>query len=417
MSETLEIKLNSEIGKLRGVILHPPGPEVENMTPDNAERALYSDILNLSVATEEYHQFENVLKKVTQVYYVKELLCDALTNENTKKELIEKVCKIDNVPELKNNLSELSAKNLANVLIEGFPLPLNLLSNYLSDERYALQPLHNFFFMRDASLGLWNNAVVSCMATKVRQRETLIMNTIFTHSFNAPIICSDEQVGLPRNISYEGGDILVISEEIILVGIGKRTTPQGVDFLVEQLAANHKGTFKVIIQELPETPESFIHLDMAFTMLSRKDCLVYAPLIVEHNKFQTLAISVKNGKVAQINNEENVLKALENCGLHLNPIFCGGSTDRWVQEREQWHSGTNFFTIEPGKIIGYARNSNTIEELRKNGFEVIRANDFISNNKAIEEYGNCVITLEGSELARGGGGARCMSMPFYRDPI
>lgn len=417
MQKKLSLQVYSEIGKLKGVILHPPGPEVENMTPDNAERALYSDILNLSVATEEYHQFENVLKKVTEVYYVKDLLCDILEDSNVKMELIEQVCKSDNVPELRNNLSELSAKQLATVLIEGFTLPLNLLSNFLSDERYALQPLHNFFFTRDASLCVWNNAVVSRMATKVRQRETLIMNAIFAHSFNASIINPAKQLGMLSNISYEGGDILVISDEIILIGIGKRTTPKGVDFIVEQFAAKNNGKFKVIVQELPESPESFIHMDMAFTMLSREHCMVYAPLIMEHNKFQTIAISVEGGKVIHIKKEENILKAFENCKLHLHPILCGGSTDRWVQEREQWHSGTNFFTIEPGKVIGYARNTNTIEELRKHGFEVIKANDFIANNKSLEDYGNCVITLEGSELARGGGGARCMSMPFYRDSI
>lgn len=417
MPKKLKLEIFSEIGKLRGVILHPPGHEVENMTPDNAERALYSDILNLSVARDEYKQFEEVLKKVTDVYYVKDILTDLIEDDNLKIELVEQVCKNDEVPGLRNSLSELPATELARVLIEGFPLPLNLLSNFLSDERYALQPLHNFFFMRDASLGIWNNAVVSRMATKVRQRETILMNLIFTHAFNTPIINPAKKIAAAENISYEGGDILVISPEIILVGIGKRTTPRGVDFIVQELAARNPGKFRVIVQELPESPESFIHLDMAFTMLSKEQCMVYAPLILEHNRFQTISISVENGKVSTIKKEEHILAALKASGMNLSPVFCGGKTDRWVQEREQWHSGTNFFTIAPGKVIGYARNSHTINELVNNGFEAIKANDFITGNQSLDEYANCVITLEGSELARGGGGARCMSMPFLRDSL
>lgn len=417
MPKNLKLEIFSEIGRLRGVILHPPGPEVENMTPDNAQRALYSDILNLSVATEEYRQFENVLKKVTDVYYVKNMLGTLLEDDNLKIELVEQVCKNDDVPELRNNLAELPAAELARVLIEGFPLPLNLLSNFLSEERYALQPLHNFFFMRDASLGIWDNAVVSRMATKVRQRETILMNLIFSHAFNTPIINPAKKISASAKNSFEGGDILILSPEIILIGIGKRTTPDGVDFIVQELAARNNGKFRVIVQELPESPESFIHLDMAFTMLSKEQCMVYAPLIIEHNRYQTITISVDNGKVSNIKKEEHILAALKKCGMPLTPIFCGGKTDQWFQDREQWHSGTNFFTLAPGKVIGYARNTHTIEELRKNGFEIIKANDFVNNQSTLDDYGNCVITLEGSELARGGGGARCMSMPFLRDPV
>ncbi len=417
MPKNLKLEIFSEIGTLRGVILHPPGQEVENMTPDNAQRALYSDILNLSVAREEYRQFEQVLQKVTQVHYVKNMLATILEDDNLKIELVEQVCKNDNVPELRNSLADLPANELARVLIEGFPLPLNLLSNFLSDERYALQPLHNFFFMRDASLGIWNNAVVSRMATKVRQRETILMNLIFTHAFNTPIINPAKKISASAKNSFEGGDILVLSPEIILIGIGKRTTPDGVDFIVQELAARNPGKFRIIVQELPESPESFIHLDMAFTMLSADQCMVYAPLILEHNRFQTISISVENGKVSRIKKEEHILAALKKYGMQVHPVFCGGQTDRWIQEREQWHSGTNFFTIAPGKVIGYARNTHTIDELHKNGFEVVKANDFITNEKALDAYGNCVITLEGSELARGGGGARCMSMPFLRDAL
>ncbi len=417
MEKRLNLELYSEIGKLKGVILHRPGPEVENMTPENAERALYSDILNLSVATEEYNQFEGVLKKVSQVYYVIDMLTELLKDEDKKLDLVDQVCAMENIPQIRQQLMKMEPAELARVLIEGHPLPMNCLTNFLSDERYSLQPLHNFFFMRDASLGLWNNAVISKMATKVRQRETTIMNAIFAHAFTNKTINPAKKIGSSEKVTYEGGDILVISENVILCGIGKRTTPEGVDFIINQLKDNYTDEFTVIVQELPESPESFIHMDMAFTMLSQEHCMVYAPLILERNKYPTIAIKVKDGVVKDIHNEENVLTALKACDIQLTPIFCGGEDDRWIQEREQWHSGTNFFTLEPGKVMGYARNSHTIEELQKHGFEVVTANEFIHSDKTLDDYEKCVITIEGSELARGGGGARCMSMPFSRERL
>ncbi len=417
MEKRLNLELYSEIGKLKGVILHRPGPEVENMTPENAERALYSDILNLSVANEEYDQFDGVLNKVSTVYYVKDMLADLLADDDKKLDLVDQVCMMEGIPQIRKELMTKDPVELAHILIEGHPLPMNCLTNFLSDERYSLQPLHNFFFMRDASLGLWNHAVISKMATRVRQRETTIMNAIFSHAFTNRVINPAKKIAAGKNVSYEGGDIQVISEKVILCGIGKRTTPEGVDFIINQLADEHEGEFTVIVQELPDSPESFIHLDMAFTMLSQEYCMVYAPLILERNKYPTIAIKVADGKVQNIHNEENVLTALKTCGIDLKPIYCGGKADRWIQEREQWHSGTNFFTLEPGKIIGYARNNHTIDELSKNGFEVIKANDFIHSELTLADFKQCVIAIEGSELARGGGGARCMSMPFLRDRV
>lgn len=417
MEKRLNLEIFSEIGKLNGVILHRPGKEVENMTPENAQRALYSDILNLAVAQDEYNQFEGVLKKVSQVYYVTEMLTELLIDDDRKLDLVEQVCKLENVPQIRQQLLEKTPEQLSAILIEGHPLPLNNLTNFLSDERYSLQPLHNFFFMRDASLGLWNNAVISKMANKVRQRETIIMNAIFGQVFTNKIINPMKKISTDDSVTYEGGDILIISENVILIGIGKRTTPQGVDFIVNQLASIKEEDFTVIVQELPESPESFIHLDMAFTMLSETHCMVYAPLILERNKYPTISINVSKGHVVRIKNEENILTALKHCGISLQAVYCGGKADRWSQEREQWHSGTNFLTLEPGKVIGYARNNHTIDELNSVGFEIVTARKFISENKSLSDYKQCVITLEGSELARGGGGARCMSMPFLRGKI
>jgi arginine deiminase len=109
---------------------------------------------------------------------------------------------------------------------------------------------------------------------------------------------------------------------------------------------------------------------------------------------------------------------LKKLGMDLKPIVCGGS-DEWDQEREQWHSGANFFAFAPGKVLSYARNVHTLEELSRNGFEIVKANDFISGTADATVYGQspCVLTIDGSELPRGGGGARCMTMPLSRMKI
>jgi arginine deiminase len=111
------------------------------------------------------------------------------------------------------------------------------------------------------------------------------------------------------------------------------------------------------------------------------------------------------------------LVALKKVGIDLKPVFCGSKTDSWIQEREQWHSGANFFAFAPGKVIGYERNSHTIDELNNNGFEVLRADEVISGKISVDDYNKCVVLIAGSELARGGGGARCMTMPVRRSEI
>jgi len=153
---------------------------------------------------------------------------------------------------------------------------------------------------------------------------------------------------------------------------------------------------------------------MTFTMLDYDQCMVYEPLILRPNKYQTVHITIDNGKVVRINNVNNIPEILKKLGVDLKPVLCGGENDRTIQEREQWHSGANFFAFAPGKVIGYGRNNYTIEALNKNGFEVIKAKDIMKGKTHPDGYGKCVVTIEGSELARGGGGARCMTMPVRR---
>jgi len=417
--EKLSVNIQSEIGELEGVILHTPGAEVENMTPANAQRALYSDILNLNVARKEYTQLSGVLSKVTKTFEVLDLLEMVLSNDSSKNELIIDICQHENALMLADDLLACKPKELARLLTEGVPLIKNNLTNFLSHERFSLKPLYNFYFTRDASIAIGEDVLIGKMANAVRDRESIIMEAIFSKSgmFNTQTI-NPTSFNLVDNPTIEGGDVLVAREDILLIGNGTRTNTHGIDFILSRfLARNDKQRRHILVQELPSKPESFIHLDMVFTLLDTDKCMIYDPIILQPNRYQTVQITIEKGKVLEIKTVDNLLVALKKLGMDLQPIVCGGVKDRWTQDREQWHSGANFVAIGPGKVIGYARNVNTMNEMNKHGFEIIRAKDVVADKVNLDNYSKYVVTIDGSELPRGGGGARCMTMPVKRKPI
>ena len=424
MEKVIEVNVQSEIGKLNGVIIHTPGEEVENMTPENAERALYSDIINLSIAREEYKQIKGVLSKLTKTFEVKDLLCNILKDEKIKAEVLNRIEKIEpfigeEAPKgsLKEQLMEEDAENLSRILIEGVEMVKDNLTKYLSKDWFAMRPMHNLLFTRDASMSINNEVLIGRMANAIRDRESVIMRSIFdfTPEFKTSTLSLPATPGATSRIqTIEGGDVLVAREDILVIGNGARTSTQAIDLLMyEFIRRKSEKTQHIIVQQLPHSPESFIHLDMVFTLLDRDKCMVFEPLIMNPGSYQTVHIKIQNGKLLGIRSEKNLLSALKKLGMELEPVLCGGS-DEWNQEREQWHSGANFFAVGPGQVLGYARNNYTMEAMNNAGFEIIKANDVLADKIDLEKAGKYVITIDGSELPRGGGGARCMTMPINR---
>lgn len=409
-----KVRLYSEIGKLNAVLLHRPGIEIERMTPENAHEALYSDILNKRIVDGEYANFEGVLSRWTKTYQVVDLLAEVLKNENVKKNLVETSCRLDDCGFLCDELLSHDEKVLARELVEGFEYRSGVDPKKYGTERYILKPLYNLFFTRDAASSMYDLLLMNTMSFKVRMRENIIYRAIFENYFGCESINAGEWEASART---EGGDVLIARDDTLFIGNGVRTNKKGIEFLAEYFKSR-KPKFNILVQELPETPESFIHLDMVFTFLDKDRCMMFEPIIRKNAKYShlhTTHIEIDNGKITY-HQKPNFLQGARDLGFDLNPVVCGGD-DTWTQQREQWHSGANFFALGEGKVIGYERNWKTIEALDKAGFSVLKAADVCKGTVDMHDYEKFVVTFAGSELPRGGGGARCMTMPINREEV
>ena len=413
-SANVKVNVNSEIGRLRAVLLHRPGVEIERMTPKFMEYALYSDILNKGIVDNEYANFCGVFEKWCKVYYVEDLLEEVLRDEDTKRHLVEMSCHLDGCDYLVDELMGYGEKQLAKELIEGVRYRKGVDEERFAKERYVLKPLYNLFFTRDASSTMFNETLINSMSFPARRREIYIYKAIFEKYFGCKTFNAEEADSEART---EGGDMQIGRRDLLCLGNGIRSNRKGIEFLATKFA-KERSKFQILFQELPHKPESFIHLDMVFTFLSQHQCMVFEPMLKKTGDFagkETWVIDIDNGKM-EYKQFDNILKGLRYTGIDMEPVLCGGE-DEWDQEREQWHSGSNFFAMAPGKVIGYARNTHTIDAMDKAGFAVLPAEDIVSGRIDMNRYDKFVATVKASELPRGGGGARCMTMPINRDEV
>ncbi len=416
---TERISIGSEIGRLRRVIVHEPGQEIENVTPATAAEMLYDDILFLQPALREHRQMTGVLRQVADVCDITVLLTDVLVDDDVRIALARGVCALHDAEELADDLVSLSAGDLACRLIEGTLVRSNTLARHRSPSRYALPPLPNAFFTRDIASCVGGSAIVGAMASRVRSAESLIVRALFLHhpKLQGDGILFDGTLaphGQTPPVTLEGGDLLVARDDLLVIGSSDRTSVAAIDELLVGLS--DQGLVRdVIVVDVPKT-RATIHLDMIFTLIDVNTCVVYAPLMTGRDRCRAYHIALGPHGVVSIRDEPDLLTALATRGMELTPIPCGGE-DPIRQDREQWASGANFLAFAPGKVIGYGRNEATFDALSGHGFEVVTADDVIAGRVDPMVYARCAVAMSGAETSRGGGGCRCMTLPVTRDPI
>lgn len=420
----LKIDLTSEIGAINAVMVHRPGQEIENMTPATAAEVLYDDIISLPLARAEHEQLTGVLHKITQVVELTNLLSDVLDNHDVRASLLGDIVNLYGCTELQNDLMLLESAQLSKQLLEGTPMRKDSLEKYLSPLHHALPPLPNTFFTRDATMCLHDRVIIGSMAYRVRLMESLLLKAVFKYhpSIQSQGFYFDGTADSPANhtsdqtnpITIEGGDLLVVRDDLVLIGYSERTTASAIDRLIEAIATQGRAKNFVVL-EIPKQRSS-IHLDMIFTMLDQDKCMVFPPLITSTSRCRAFHIAYEGNKRSKIREYQGLLPALRDQGMDLSPIACGGDNS-FHQEREQWNSGANFFALAPGHIIGYRHNIHTVGALDQAGFDVIEATDIINDQAKLQPGQPAVVVMEGTELSRGGGGCRCMTMPLNREPI
>lgn len=412
-----QLVINSEIGRLRKVILHTPGLEIESMTPREAEKDLYNDIIPLQAVLGEYTQLKEFLSTVSDVHELVDLLADCLADAGNKFEFLSSLSSCFPIHATMMELMALPSTQLARRIIEGVAAPAQSFAHFLDEHSYASRPLPNTYFMRDSAAVIGASALAAATAYDVRMLEAYITRFIFSHhpEFMAENFLFDGPTERNRYITIEGGDIIVLSSRALVLGISERTTPFAIERVARSMARTVQDDVVIFAVDIPKT-RATIHLDMVFTMIDCDSALVYDPVITSKDRVRAYRIdSSPNGNL-HYSECDSLLDGLKGAGFDVEPVFCGNKHSIY-QEREQWLSGANSFAFAPGKIIMYSCNTYTMEALANAGFAIKHSLDFIQGKDSIDNYGRLAVAFDGIELARGGGGPRCMTLPVARDEL
>lgn len=398
----------SEIGKLNKVLLHKLGGEIEGLVPDNFERLLFDDIPYLKVAQQEHDIFAKVLQEngAEVVYYVDET-AKALQDIKIRKSFIETFIDESDIysqgvkEALNDYLINMPVKKMVETVISGIKkvdigkVNSTSLADYIaSGYPYYTDPMPNLYFTRDPGACVGNGINIHHMSTKARRREALLLKYMYLYNKDFAPEGTNIWYDYNQDYSIEGGDVLVLSKEIVAIGLSQRTTASGIERFAENML--NKSSFnKVLVFDIPKC-RAFMHLDTVFTMVDIDKFTIHPEI---EGPLQIFEITLDKENKAHFSSMQDQLVNILKTALKLPAvelIRCGGN-DKMAAQREQWNDGSNTLAIAPGKVITYERNYVTNDLLDKKGIEVL--------------------TIPSSELSRGRGGPRCMSCPVNRDDL
>ena len=426
----MPIAVHSEIGRLRSVVVHEPGREIDRMTPAMMQDLLFDDILHGARAREEHGRFRQVLRLFAEVLEVRDLLEEVLADADRRAHVLAELdATLRLGPDVLERLAPLDAAGLASALVEGIEQPRPEITGSI-DSLFLLPPIPNYYFQRDPVIPVGDRLVRGSMATPARLREPLVSGAVFDHHprFARPdgsFWFREFRAGWGKNVSYarmrphiEGGDVLVLREDLLAIGYSERTEETTIERLSEALKKAGSAVRHIVVVALPHE-RSCMHLDTVFTQVSEGECLCYAPMILAGGaeEADVYSVDLTHDEITWTP-ENDFLSALKRRGLDLEPIPCGGS-DPIDEQREQWTDGANAFAVAPGVIVCYDRNERTAEELDRHGYEIVRDEDLLLGRREIDPKGSrkVAIQLSTTELARARGGPRCMTMPLERERL
>jgi arginine deiminase len=406
----MKIQVKSETARLNGVIVHTPGREVSLVHPDNKHELLFDDIIFETQASREHRDMLEIFKTAMpaggKVYEIVDLIEQAFASEDARHFFIDKL--IRRHPDkllstLRDAIADLDANGLLRFAVEGVSEHIPTLK---------MQPSPNILFTRDLAAVLGDHIVLSSAARTARIRESILMEVlILFHPLFAGV--RDKTIRIPDEDTIEGGDILIASNEVVLIGMSERTSFSGVMQAGKSILS--KGFKTVLIVDIPKQRSS-MHLDTIFTFASENECVAFPPAIMDRTK-NVVALQQKDGELVTTL-KESLKSALEEAlQRDFTFIKCGGD-DPVQQHREQWSDGANLFALAPGVVLGYERNTKSFETMQNHGYQVMTQFEFIEKYKKPGFYPDSstkiAISFTGHELCRGRGGARCMTLPISR---